>query len=313
MDELRTLLEAEETIKEKISGALETLAKWFNEKIAAIRASFTELKNRAKDKLKGAAPEERAEINKAMGEIKSAGDEAIRDCKEGIQAAKGGEAGKARDLKNKVMKGLAAMSAAAAVIGGAVAAKKHMDKKKNGNLPAVVEEVEIEEIPLEEEISSMELTEGVSDVVKSLREWFKEKRIEIKNKFNELKTGVLKKLNKHKLEAEDQAKVRKAMNDAKDACDDALAGCKEGLEYLEDEEIEEAKSSKQKVVEGLLALASCAVLIRNIYKSNKAIISAADSLHKTAKKTKAARDFKKERDFAKARKDAIEVNGKVVD
>ena len=64
MEELRMLLEAEGTIKERIGGALAALKEWFKEKKAEVKNKFGELKAAVLKKIGKVDKEKQAEATK---------------------------------------------------------------------------------------------------------------------------------------------------------------------------------------------------------------------------------------------------------
>lgn len=251
MEDLRMLLEAENTIKERIGEALAELKKWFKDKMAMVKERIRGLRGK-----------------KGAGEAVDALNDVIDDCRDGLDAVADGDAAEARNCKERVIKGLKVAAAAVAAIGAAAgvavhrkdikniadekvhdakvaihdmgakgrakkAEKRAMDhaKKIYGEEVEIEENVELEEdfevvFTLEEELI---LTEGVKEALKAIGDWFREKKAMVKRKLQEIG----------------------GKGEAKEAFNDALAGCDEGMRAVQARDAEKANACKERVIKAL--------------------------------------------------------------
>ena len=124
--ELSILLQEQESIKEKITGALKSLKQWFLDKIDQVKEIFASIKTKISDKvrsIKGDAVASKdvkdsdgsiliskgskfssfkGKLNSLLGKVKKDGDSAITDCKTGVEAIANNDAGTAKSKKTSV-------------------------------------------------------------------------------------------------------------------------------------------------------------------------------------------------------------------
>lgn len=138
---LEMLLEEENSIKGKITSALKALKEWFKKKIEQAKEIFETLKEKVVSKLrknKDVPASAVSEVKSALSDAQSTCGEVVSDCKAGISAVEGGDAEKAADKKEKVIKGLKALAAIVGVVGGILAGRAYKNSKKKGEVKALM-------------------------------------------------------------------------------------------------------------------------------------------------------------------------------
>ena len=114
MENLDLLLEADKTIKERIGGALKSLAKWFKDKMDWAKAQVTKLKN--KFKKPPVEPEKKDALSKAKAGINGV----ISNCKKGLSAVKAENAEEAASCKDEVLTHMDVVKASLGVLAGSL-------------------------------------------------------------------------------------------------------------------------------------------------------------------------------------------------